>query len=81
MASKDQTKAAAALDAATAAPDPSKTPAGEKGETISVRGPAEGRWRAGRKFGREETTIDLSTLTVSQLKAIEGDLFLSVKRS
>jgi hypothetical protein len=45
-----------------------------------VRGPAEGRWRAGMKFTPDETIVDLSTLTVEQLAAIEADPDLRVTR-
>jgi hypothetical protein len=55
--------------------------AGKKGETIIVRGPEDGRWRSGLRFGPIDTTIDLSTITPAQLAAIEGDPLLSVKRS
>jgi len=54
--------------------------AGKKGETIEVRGPETGRYRAGRYFTREPATIDLSTITVDDLAAIEGDPHLTVKR-
>lgn len=41
--------------------------------TISVQGPAAGRWRAGRKFGAEPVDILLADLTDDQLAAIKGD--------
>ncbi|MGD0642179.1 MAG: hypothetical protein ABSC22_15635 [Roseiarcus sp.] len=55
--------------------------AGKKGETIAVRGPVDGRWRGGLRFGPTEITVDLSTITPAQLAAIEADPSLSVKRS
>jgi hypothetical protein len=69
--------AAAAAPAASAAP----AAAGAKGQTISVRGPEDGRWRAGIHFGPIAITVDLSTITAAQLAAIEADAKLSVKRS
>lgn len=55
--------------------------AGKKGETITVVGPVDGRWRAGKNFGPTAIDVDLSTITVAQLAAIEGNPLLSVKRS
>jgi hypothetical protein len=54
--------------------------AGAPGETISVRGPEDGRYRAGIKFGPIATTVDLSTVTPEQLALIEGDAALRIKR-
>ena len=77
----------AAKNANPAAPDnaaaaaPALATAGKPGETITVRGPVDGRWRAGTKFGPIDIVVDLSTLTPAQLAAIEGDPLLSVKRS
>ena len=45
------------------------------------RGPEDGRWRGGLNFGPIDVVVDLSTITVAQLAAIEGDPLLSVKRS
>ena len=55
--------------------------AGKKGETLTVRGPIDGRWRGGLWFGPTDITVDLSTITAAQLAAIESDKVLSVKRS
>lgn len=54
--------------------------AGAKGELISVKGPEDGRWRAGIKFGPLPVEIDLSTITAEQLEEIEADSYLSVTR-
>ena len=70
MAEKDAKGAVAKVD----------EKAGKPGEKIVVRGPEDGRWRAGRHFGPIDVEIDLSTLTAAELAAIEGDPKLSVKR-
>jgi len=54
--------------------------AGKKGETIKVRGPEDGRWRAGIQFGPTERVIDLSEITAAQLAEIEADSYLRVTR-
>lgn len=74
MAAKTANPAADNADATAAT-------AGKKGETIIVRGPVDGRWRAGLCFGPTDITVDLTTITPGQLAAIEGDPLLSVKRS
>jgi hypothetical protein len=47
---------------------------------LVVRGPARGRWRAGRHFGPHEIEIPLASLTPDQVAAIENDPLLSVTR-
>lgn len=59
---------------------PTKTAAGVPGEIIRVRGPEDGRWRAGIKFGPVEVLIDLGTITPEQLAEIEADGYLSIRR-
>jgi hypothetical protein len=54
--------------------------AGAPGEIIKVRGPEDGRWRAGIQFGPTERVIDLSEITADQLAEIEGDSYLRVTR-
>lgn len=54
--------------------------AGAPGEIIKVRGPEDGRWRAGLQFGPIEHEIDLSTITPEQLAEIEADSYLRVTR-
>ena len=61
--------------------DAAAATAGKKGETITVVGPVDGRWRGGKKFGPTAIDVALSTITVAQLSAIEGDPQLSVKRA
>lgn len=56
------------------------TPAGDEGEIIKVRGPEDGRWRAGIKFGPIELEIDLSSISAEQLAEIEGDAYLAIRR-
>lgn len=41
--------------------------------TITVFGPAKGRWRAGRFFGPEATLVELAALTDDQLLALHAD--------
>lgn len=64
-----------------AKPEAAAATAGKKGETITVVGPVDGRWRGRTKFGPTAIVVDLSTITPAQLAAIEGDPLLSVKRS
>ncbi len=81
MSSKPQDEkpgAAAEAAAATAPKAASKAP--PKTGSIVVRGPAHGRWRADRHFTAKETTINLADLSDEQLKAIEADPVLSVRR-
>jgi hypothetical protein len=42
-------------------------------DTITVFGPAKGRWRAGRFFGPEATIVLLSDISDDQLLALHGD--------
>lgn len=85
MADKDTAAEAKAAEAkaaeAKAAEAKANARAGKKGETITVVGPVDGRWRGGTKFGPTAIVVDLSTITVAQLAAIDGDPLLSVKRS
>jgi len=46
--------------------------------TITVRGPAKGRWRAGRHFTPEPTVIPLTDLTEDQVAALDADPELTV---
>ena len=46
---------------------------------LQVRGPARGRWRAGRRFGPEPVVIPLAELTDEARAAIEADPLLSVR--
>ena len=57
-----------------------KAAKGEKPVTLTVRGPANGRWRAGRKFTAEAVEIPVEELTDAELAAINGDpaLFVTV---
>lgn len=80
MADDTKSKKGAAPDAAAPAAAAPAT-AGKPGETITVRGPIDGRYRGGKWFGPTDITVDLSTITPAQLAAIETDPTLSVKRS
>lgn len=51
------------------------------GFVIKVRGPEDGRWRAGIKFGPIEQEIDLSTITRAQAREIAEDPYLTVRRA
>ena len=42
-----------------------------------MRGPENGRWRAGLQFGPTPLTVELDTLTKEQLEAIANDPLLS----
>jgi hypothetical protein len=57
-----------------------KASKGAKPVTLTVRGPANGRWRAGRKFTSEAVDIPVEELTDAELAAIKGDpeLFVTV---
>jgi len=74
MSSKDEK---AAPDA-SAGSEPKSAP--RKG-SIVVRGPTHGRWRAGRHFKAEETTLKLADLSDADLKAIIDDPVLNVRRA
>ncbi|NTT86918.1 hypothetical protein [Tabrizicola fusiformis] len=47
--------------------------------SVVVKGPAVGRWRAGRHFGAEPVTIPLDDLTEAQLLALQSDPELLVQ--
>ena len=51
-------------------------PAG--GITVTITGPKQGRWRAGRHFSDEPTVIEIDTLTEDDLDALRGDPMLSI---
>ncbi|WP_054006438.1 hypothetical protein [Cypionkella psychrotolerans] len=44
-----------------------------KGPTIVVKGPAKGRWRIGRHFTSEPTSIPARALNEAQWHALNGD--------
>lgn len=41
--------------------------------TVVVQGPAKGRWRIGRKFGPEPTSIPVTEMTEAQFEALTAD--------
>lgn len=43
-----------------------------------VKGPAKGRWRAGRHFGPEEVVLTEDDISAEQLAAIQADPELTV---
>lgn len=45
---------------------------------VVVMGPAEGRWRIGRHFGRDPVAISAADLTEAQLAALRDDPKLSI---
>ena len=49
-----------------------------QGKTVVVKGPEKGRWRAGRHFTMEPTSIPLTDLTEAELEKLCGDPLLSV---
>ena len=81
-------KAAGAVAAAPAAAAP-KEPKAKKAEkaekaeapeaTVVVTGPEKGRWRAGRKFTREPSSIPLGELKEGDLEKLQADPELFVK--
>ncbi len=51
---------------------------GPDGVTLAVKGPAQGRWRIGRKFGPERVLIPASELTVAEARALADDPALMI---
>ena len=49
-----------------------------QGKTVVVKGPEKGRWRAGRHFTMEPTSIPLIDLTEAELEKLCGDPLLTV---
>ena len=49
-----------------------------KEQTVVVKGPLQGRWRVGRHFTIEPTSIPLGELTQAEIEALCGDLMLTV---
>ena len=49
-----------------------------QGKTVVVKGPEKGRWRAGRHFTMEPTSIPLTDLTEADLEKLCGDPVLTV---
>ena len=47
--------------------------------TVLVTGPEKGRWRIGRKFTREPTSIPVTELTEAQFLALQADPELMVQ--
>ena len=60
----------------TEAPAPAPEMAGAPGEIVKVRGPEDGRWRAGIQFGPIEREIDLGEITAEDWAEIEADAHL-----
>jgi len=54
--------------------------AGAPGETVKVRGPEDGRWRAGIQFGPTEVEIDLGEISAADFAEIEADSYLEIRR-
>lgn len=64
------------LDTAQAEDQAEVQPAG--GITVTITGPKQGRWRAGRHFSAEPAVIEIDTLTEDELEALRGDPMLSI---
>ena len=47
-------------------------------QTVIVKGPEKGRWRAGRHFTIEPTSIPLEELSKAEIEALCADPFLTV---
>ncbi|TKD26443.1 hypothetical protein FBT96_00565 [Rhodobacter capsulatus] len=65
------------LDTAQAADQAEVQPA-PAGITVTITGPQQGRWRAGRHFSAASTVIDIDTLTEDELEALRGDPMLTI---
>ena len=48
------------------------------GPVLIIKGPAKGRWRAGRHFGPDIVTLPASELTQAQIEALMADPELAV---
>lgn len=46
--------------------------------SVVVIGPPQGRWRCGRKFGKEPVTLPAADLSEDELAALQADPHLSV---
>ena len=53
-------------------------PAPRAEQTVVVKGPEKGRWRAGRHFTIEPTSIPLEELSKAEIEALCADPFLTV---
>ena len=51
---------------------------GPEGVTLVVKGPLQGRWRAGRHFGPEPVSIPAFELTVAEAQALADDTELMI---
>lgn len=74
---------AAANEAAPAASDASSQPASDAAKpenvaVVTVIGPKRGRWRAGRRFGREPVEIPHDQLSETELEQLRSDPTLAV---
>ncbi len=78
----DAAKAGAVDDqpAAGAGAHAPATDANAPGASLVVVAKQPQRWRAGRLFGREETTIPLAALSAAEIAAIESDPLLETRR-
>lgn len=78
-----KTAGAVAAAPAAAAPKEPKAKKADKAEapeaTVVVTGPEKGRWRAGRKFTREPSSIPLGDLKEGDLEKLQADPELFVK--
>ena len=53
--------------------DPGQSAEVSLGPTVIVKGPAKGRWRIGRHFTTEPTSIQAHELTEAEWLALSGD--------
>jgi hypothetical protein len=70
--------ALAATAAAPVVPDPEVKPPVATGFVLRVKGPAKGRWRAGRHFGPEPVDIPAADLAEEQIALLNADPELTV---
>lgn len=64
--------------AASAPVDPKPKASLAKGHVLRVKGPAKGRWRAGRHFGPEEVEIAAADLSEDEIARLTADPELTV---
>jgi len=48
------------------------------GIMVTITGPKQGRWRAGRHFSAEPAVIEIDTLTEDELEALRSDPMLTI---
>ncbi|MBL4751461.1 MAG: hypothetical protein JKX71_12925 [Amylibacter sp.] len=82
LKAEDEAKAQAEAKAADAAKlkaeEEAKAKSGAKFTTVVVIGPKQGRWRIGRHFGPDQTSIPLEDLSEDDKQALHDDPVLAI---